>query len=244
MTEPSIAWDVDVLFGKAPKHDVDASVEAVSGSLAGHGVAGAFACSLRGALYQAGEGNDETLAAARAAAAPRLVPVGTVDCRDALVAEAEVARLADAGVRVVRLFPVEQGAEPEHPGFRHIVDVSLAAGMTILTEGDVRRFWMPFADRGARVCFLDVHAYHVADFVLLARREPGFVASTRLLNSPDSIERIAGEVGAGHLAYGSRAPLHAVGPAALRLRRAALAPAEWAMVAGGTAAGWLEAGTP
>lgn len=239
MTGPPIAWDVDVLFGTAPRHDIDASLDAVTRSLAGHGVGGAFACSLRGALYQAGEGNDETLAAARAAGTPELVPVGTVDCRDALAAESEVARLAAAGVRVMRLFPVEQGAEPEHPGFRHIVDVSLAAGMAILTEGDVRRFWTAFAGRGARVCFLDVHAYHVADFVLLARREPGFVASTRLLNAPDSIERIAGEVGAGHLAYGSRAPLHAVAPAALRLRRAALTPAEWATVAGGTAASWL-----
>lgn len=125
------------------------------------------------------------------------------------------------------------------PGLAHIVDTAVAYDLVLLTSGDFSQFWRSFADRGARVCFLDVHAYRVSDFVVMARREPGFVASTRMLVGPDSIERIAGEVGAHHLAYGSKTPMHDVMPSALRLRTAGLTKQEWDQVARGTAAQWL-----
>jgi predicted TIM-barrel fold metal-dependent hydrolase len=187
-------------------------------------------------LFDARGGNDEMLKAGERAG---FVPVGAVDVRDALTAETEIGRLAASGVRLLRLFPPEQWVEPDSAGLAHVVDVAVAHGLVLLTSGDFGRFWRPFAGRGARVCFLDVHAYRVADFVLLARREPGFVASTRLLCGPDSIERVAGEVGAHHLAYGSGVPLHDVLPSALRLRTAGLDDGEWRQVAGGTAAAWL-----
>lgn len=228
--------DVDVLVGRIPsRHDLDAGRAAVLGMLAAGGIDRALTGSLRGGLFDARSGNDEVLADPP----PNLVPVGTVDLRDALAAEDELVRLAGAGVRVVRLFCVEQGAEPDFPGLRHVAALTARHGMTVLTSGDVRRYWRPFAGRGARVCFLDVHAYHVADFVLLARDEPGFVASTRLLNAPDSIERVAAEVGAHHLAYGSGVPRSDVTPSALRFRLADLTEAEWAQVGHGTAEGWF-----
>lgn len=233
-----IGVDVDVLFGRIPsRHDVDASLPAVVSLLDAHGIDRALLGSLRGGLFDARSGNDEVLAAA--ADHPRLVPAGTVDLRDGLAAERELPRLAAAGVRVLRLFCAEQGAEPDFPGLRHVAALAAAHRLTVLTSGDVRRFWRPFAGRGAVVCFLDVHAYHVADFVLLARDEPGFVASTRLLNAPDSIERVAAEVGAGHLAYGSGLPRSEVTPSALRFRLSGLEQAQWTEVSHGTAAGWL-----
>lgn len=233
-----IGVDVDVLVGRIPdRHDVDGGLPAVAGLLDRHGLDRALLGSLRGGLFDARSGNDEVLAAA--AAHRGLVPVGTVDLRDALAAQGELARLAEAGVRLVRLFCAEQGAEPDFPGLRHVAALAAQAGMTVLTSGDVRRYWRPFAGRGAAVCFLDVHAYHVADFVLLARDEPGFVASTRLLNAPDSIERVVAETGARHLAYGSGLPRSDVTPSALRFRLADLRPDEWNQVSRGTAEGWL-----
>ncbi|WP_410594285.1 hypothetical protein [Amycolatopsis sp. lyj-23] len=228
--------DVDVLFGSVPSRQLDASLEAAAALHAKHRIRRGLVCSLRGALFDACSGNDETRKAGEREA---LVPVGAVDVRDALTAETEIGRLASSGVRLLRLFPPEQWVEPDSPGLAHVVDVAVAHGMVLLTSGDFSRFWRPFAGRGARVCFLDVHAYRVADFVVLARREPGFVASTRMLCGPDSIERIAGEVGAHHLAYGSRAPLHDVWSSALRLRTAGLDEQAWRQVAGGTATAWL-----
>jgi hypothetical protein len=232
-----IGFDVDVLFGVAPTRRLDASLDAVARQQESHGIRRGLLCSLRGALFDVRSGNDETRKAAGQES--RFVPVGSVDIRDALGAEDEIDRLAGSGTKILRLFPPEQWAEPCSPGLAAIIDTAVGHDLVLLTSGDFSRFWRPFADRGARVCFLDVHAYRVADFVVTARREPGFVASTRMLVGPDSIERIAGEVGAHHLAYGSRTPMHDVMPSALRLRMAGLTEREWRQVAGGTTEAWL-----
>ncbi|MEU0881604.1 hypothetical protein ABZ345_23570 [Lentzea sp. NPDC005914] len=232
-----IGIDVDVLFGAVPHRQLDASLDAVAKQQERHGIRRGLLCSLRGALFDVCSGNDETRKAVEQQ--QRFVQVGSVDIRDALGAEDEIGRLAESGVRILRLFPPEQWVEPCSPGLAAVVDTAVGHDMVLLTSGDFSQFWRPFADRGARVCFLDVHAYRVADFVVTARREPGFVASTRMLVGPDSIERIAGEVGAQHLAYGSRTPLHDVMPSALRLRMAGLTKQEWKQVTGGTAGSWL-----
>jgi hypothetical protein len=226
-----ITLDCDVLVGAWPRRaDLDLSAPAVAARLQRAGITGALVCSGRGAWYDDIAGNNETMALAAGA----WVPVGTINLRNALRAEAELDRLTGAGVRAVRLFGPLQGCEPAYPGYGHVRDQALRRHLTVLVEGDFRQIWSAFAGRGATVVFLDVHAYHVADFVIAARAEPGFIASTRLLNAPDSIERVVGEVGPGHLAFGSRAPVHDVSPAALRLRHARLGSSDWAAVAGGT----------
>ncbi len=168
--------DVDVVFGSVPNRLLDASLDAAAEQHAKHRIRRGLVCSLHGALFDARSGNDEML---KGSEQKDFVPVGAVDVRDALTAETEVERLAVAGVRLLRLFPPEQWVEPDSPGLAHVVDVAVVHDLVLLTSGDVSHFWRPFADRDARVCFLDVHAYRVADFVVLARREPGF-ASTAL----------------------------------------------------------------
>lgn len=226
-----ITLDCDVLVGAWPRRaDLDLAPPAVAARLERAAITGALVCSGRGAWFDDIEGNTETLAMATGA----WLPVGTINLRNALRAEAELDRLAGAGVRALRLFGPLQGCEPGFPGYRHVVDEALSRTFVLLVEGDFRQIWKAFAGRGATVVFLDLHAYHVADFVLAARSEAGFVASTRLLNAPDSIELVVGEIGASHLVFGSRTPLHETSPATLRLRHARLEDADWAAVAGGT----------
>lgn len=232
MTRP-IALDCDVLFGTwPPRAQLAMDIETVRSTLDKTGVSGAVACSARGAWFDDIEGNTETIGAVTGIADWH--PVATINLRNALRADAELDRIAAAGVRAVRLFGPTQHCEPDFPGYRHVVDQAIRRGLVLLVEGDVRTVWRPFAGRDAKVVFLDVHAYHLADFILLARDEPGFVASTRLLNAPDSIETVVGDVGAAHLAFGSRTPLHATSPAAIRLRNARLSDVDWQAVAGGT----------
>lgn len=226
-----IALDCDVLIGAWPRRaDLDLGAFAVAARLERAAITGALVCSGRGAWFDDVAGNTETLTAATGA----WLPVGTVNLRNALRAEAELDRLAGAGVRALRFFGPLQGCEPGFPGYRHVVDEALRRAFVLLVEGDFRLLWKAFAGRGATVVFLDLHAYHVADFVLAARSETGFIASTRLLNAPDSIELVAGEIGASHLAFGSRTPLHETSPASLRLRHARLEGSDWSAVAGGT----------
>jgi hypothetical protein len=236
-TEP-IALDCDVLVGAwPPRADLDLAPETVAARLGRAGITGALACSGRGAWFDDAAGNDETLAAC---GRDGWRPAGTVDLRNALRAEPELDRLVAAGVRAVRLFGPLQGCEPGFPGYSHVIAAAVARGLVLLVEGDLRVLWRDLAGRGATVVFLDAHAYHVADFVLAARAEPGFIASTRLLNAPDSIERVAGEVGASRLVFGSRTPLSDTSPAALRMRHARLSDADWAAVTGATLEGLLK----
>ncbi|WNO72334.1 hypothetical protein [Streptomyces sp. AM8-1-1] len=213
-----IGWDVDVLYGPWPRHERDLGLAQVRAILDRSPVAGALALSTRGPLFHDGAGNAETVR--DLADCPELLPVGTVDVRDALTAEERLDELAADGVRFLRLFTVEQAAEPGFPGYRRVVKLALERGMVLLHDGDPRRFGPVLADRGAEVIFLDLHAYLLADFLLMARDEPGFRVTTRLLSGCDSIERVVDQVGSRHLVFGSRTPFMDISPLTLRLRYA------------------------
>ncbi|MGN9782682.1 amidohydrolase family protein [Nonomuraea sp. ZG12] len=238
-----VALDVDVLVGAYPDRDgPPGTPESVAGLLAAHRTRAGAVASLRAALFDMRSGNDEVLALAfsaspgdRASPDQPWVPVGVVDLRDPLGAGRELDRLAGAGVRAVRLFPDEQGVEAGFPSVRHVARRAAELGLVVLTGGDVRRFWQPFAGLGARVVFLDTHFYHLGDFLVAAGEEPGFHTSTRLLNSPDALETVAAELGAERLLHGSRAPHYEPIVPLLRLATSGLTPDEIAAVAGGNA---------
>ncbi|SCG77116.1 amidohydrolase family protein [Micromonospora coxensis] len=232
---PAVTLDVDVLVGRHPdRPGPDADTRQVIAALSTHGIARAAVASLRAALFDVADGNDE----AAALAGPRVLPVGAVDLRDPLGAEREIDRLAERGVRAVRLFPDEQRVEADFPSVRHVARRAARAGLVILAGGDVRRFWRPL--RGTTVVFLDTHFYHLGDFVVAARDEPGFHTSTRLLNSPDALETVAEHLGVDRLLYGSRTPWYEAVVPRLRLARSGLTPDQVAAVAGGNAHRILE----
>jgi predicted TIM-barrel fold metal-dependent hydrolase len=218
----SVTLDIDVLIGAYPDRDAPPAPIHLEG---------VAVASLRAALFDVRSGNDEALAAA----GPDVVPVGAVDLRDPIGAERELDRLVSHGVRAVRLFPEEQHIEPDFPSVRAIARRATALGLTVLTGGDVRRFWRPFSGLDAVVVFLDTHFYHLGDFLIVARDEPGFHTSTRLLNSPDALETIAAQAGAGRMLFGSRIPYAEPMVPRLRLARSGLAPQDIAAVAGGNA---------
>ncbi|WP_326823871.1 amidohydrolase family protein [Streptosporangium sp. NBC_01756] len=225
-----VTLDADVLSGAYP--DRDPPPEPAPRVLARHRITAGAVSSLRAALFDMRSGNDETLASATSAG---IVPVGALDLRDPLGAAREMERLAALGVRAIRLFPEEQGVEAGFPSVRHIAERAAVLDLTVLTGGDVRRFWRPFTGLGLRVVFLDTHFYHLGDFLVAAAGEPGFHTSTRLLNSPDALETAAGEIGAERLLFGSRTPYYEPLVPLLRLATGGLKPDEVALVAGGNA---------
>ncbi|GII92454.1 amidohydrolase family protein [Sinosporangium siamense] len=256
--ELTITLDVDVLVGDYPDRDhPPGTPEAVTQTLTANRTTAAAVASLRAALFDMRSGNDEILALASASPpgatgkpspahgrppadtagvpAPTVIPIGTADLRDPLGAARELDRLAASGVKTVRLFPEEQGVQAVFPSVRHVARRATALGLTILTGGDVRHFWQPFAGLGATVVFLDTHFYHLGDFLVAAADEPGFHTSTRLLNSPDALELTAAELGADRLVYGSRTPHYEPLVPQLRLATSGLKPDEIAAVAGGNA---------
>jgi len=218
-----IELDVDVLIGRNPARE-DPYLDADAPGL-GH----AAVASLRAALFDLASGNDEVLSMKDG------IAVGALDLRDPVGSLDELARLAAAGVQAVRFFPDEQGIEPDFPAVRALAREAASLGMTLLTGGDVRRFWRPFTGLEADVVFLDTHFYHLGDFLLAAADEPGFHTSTRLLTSPDGLETVAERVGAQRLLFGSRKPVYEPLVPMLRLATSELSPEDKALVAGGNA---------
>jgi len=169
-----------------------------------------------------------------------LVPVGTVDLRDAVGAAEQVEWLVGNGVRLLRLFTGNQGVLGETPAYKYVVGEAIERGMVLLQDGDPRRFGEVLRGRGAEVIFLDLHVYLLADFLLMAKGEPGFRATTRMLSSPDGIERVVDTVGAEHLVFGSRTPFMDISPQTLRLRYARISTEDRALIAGGNITALLE----
>lgn len=222
--------DCDLVVGRLPKADMEASAERLAARLTRYGVGGGLLAALRSMVFDMPSGNDEAL---KVAATHGWWPCGGVELRDPLGAERELDRLQLRGVRAVRFAPDLQEVPPSAPGFRRLVREVAARGLVALVEGDVRAVWQPFAGLGATLVFLDTHFYHLGDFVVLAREEPGFCTSTRLLGGPDSLETVVHEVGPERLVFGSRSPLFEISAPLLRLRHARIDDAAKALVAEG-----------
>lgn len=245
--EEHILYDADVLFGPWPSHPTDSDLATVKAHLARAHIQNALIISTQGALFSDRAGNPETLTATTSADASSsassgvgLVAVGTVDLRDAVGAAEQLDWLVGNGVRCLRLFTGIQGVLGETPAYKYVVGEAIERGMVLLQDGDPRRFGEVLAGRGAEVIFLDLHVYLLADFLLMARNEPGFRTTTRMLSSPDGIERVVDTVGARHLVFGSRTPFMDISPQTLRLRYARISPEDRALIAGGNMKALLE----
>ena len=225
MTHGPLLLDCDVLVG----HDVTTGrwggPEGVQKVFKATGISGGVVSALRAVHFDVPSGNDE---ARRVAESTGWSLCPALDLRDPLGAEKELDRLlsGDEPPRAIRLAPGAQSVEPGYPAFDHVVRLLVDAGLVIFAEGDVRKVGPALRGRGARVVFLDTHFYYLGDFVILARSEPGFRTSTRLLTGPDSLEIVAGEVGAERLVLGCRTPFHETHSVVRRLLTSKLTPAE------------------
>ena len=240
MTESPVLLDCDVLVG----HDVTTGrwgrSQKVQEVFKATGISGGVVSALRAVHFDVPSGNAEAQQVAESNGWS-LCPV--LDLRDALGAERELERVLalPEPPRAVRLAPTAQSVEPGYPAFGHVVRLLVAAGLTIFVEGDVRKVGPALRDLGARVVFLDTHFYYLGDFVILARSEPGFHTSTRMLTGPDSLEIVAGEVGAERLVLGCRTPFHETHSVVRRLLTSRLTPAEIAQVGSRNLSTLLEA---
>lgn len=224
--EPEL-WDADLLLGRDPVLGERVDADDLRG-WAGPVVQGGVLGSLRAFAFDVPSGNAEV---ADAAASLGLVPALSLDARDWLTARRVLAEAPEGAV--VRLAPQRQDGAPTHPGFAAIVRACAERDLLVLAEGDLRVWGPGYAGHGLRVVFLDAHFYHMGDLVALFGDEPGFHASTRLMNGPDSLDIVRDEVGIERLVFGSRAGFHEGASARARLATSTLSDAERAAVASG-----------
>jgi predicted TIM-barrel fold metal-dependent hydrolase len=226
-------WDVDALVGVWPRAR-SAHLRSLREVMDRVPLAGATVGSLRAALTDAQAGNAEILATTKASADQ--VATVSVDLRNPLDLPQAIEAARQAGIRIMRLYPVWQNVGPTFPALRYALRGAAEAGLSVLMDGDVRTYHVATRDLGLDVVFLDTHAYHVADLILLGRDEPTVRTSTRLLNGPDSIARVVGELGAHRVLFGSRAPLQWTMPPLRTLQCSRISDEEYARVVYGNAA--------
>lgn len=239
--ERPIALDCDVVAGLwTSRADVDGSPEAITAILRRGGIVNALVASAQACWYDEAGGAEQLKAWSQAHDWHRC---NAVNLHDAIGIEDRLDAWLEDGVRAIRIGSTTQNVAPGRPGYQRIVDTAASRGMVMLVEGLFSQVHMFFRGRGAKVVFLDATYYEMADFLLIAQEEPGFVTSTRKMLGPDAFETVCGEVGASHIAFGSGSPLQDLEPTVWRLRGARLSSEDFEAVAGGTLRSLLEPGS-
>lgn len=230
--ERPITLDCDVTIGFwPPRADLDLSPAGVARVLERGRIGGALVTASAGVWSDEARGVEDTLAAAELHG---WSPCPAVNLRDARGIGERLDAWLERGVQAIRLPSCAQHIPTHSPGFQLTVREAASRGLLMLADGDFVEVQRAFRDLGAKVVFLDLSYYQGADFLIAAADEPTFVASTRRLLGPDSLEIICDEVGAHHVVFGSGSPLQDLEPTVWRLRDARLSATDFAAVAGGT----------
>lgn len=227
-----ITTDCDVLAGHwTARADLDTSPGRVAALLERGGIDSALVASAKAVMFDETSGNQQvrTWAQEHGWSAAHVV-----NLRDCWGIEDKLEEWVGLGVRAIRLPGITQMVPVTSAGYQLVVREAVRLGLVMMVEGNFSVMQHAFRGLGAKVVFLDMGYYETADFMIAAREEPGYVASTRRLLGPDSLEIICGEVGAHHVAFGSGTPLQDLEPTVWRLRDARLAPEEFRAIAGGT----------
>jgi predicted TIM-barrel fold metal-dependent hydrolase len=238
---PGPVWDVDVLtVPREPRIKPVPRPAEIVDELAARGVRRALRADTTASSLDAGAANERIMAAED----PSGVAVGIVgiDLRDPVGALRELDRWqaghdARLGRDVVRVWA--NGATGT--AARLVLERAAAAGYVVLLCGEFRSCEPLVRGLGADVVFLDTHFYQLGDFLVAARDEAGYRTSTRLLNSPDGLETVVAELGAGRMLFGSGAPDFEPLVPMLRLAHARIGDAERHAVAWQNAAELFQA---
>src|SRR5213079_3169705 len=99
--------DAHAVFGFWPLEKVDLSVDTLQAAMRARNVARSFAYSAKALFYDAGEGNDDTVAVC--AQRPELLPVAVLDPRAYPACLEEAHKRLGQGVKVFRFFPDRHG---------------------------------------------------------------------------------------------------------------------------------------
>jgi predicted TIM-barrel fold metal-dependent hydrolase len=225
-----VILDCDLLIGRDGTEGRTIDPDALHTRLETSGIHGGAVGSLRAIQFDPGTGNAETL---RAAEVHGWFPVLGVHMRNPLEAEAVIDEAAALGVPFVRLALSRNGIAPTAPRTRIVAGRAADKGVTLLVEGSTSTYGTALMGLGAAVVFLDQHFYDLGEFIQVAREEPGFHTSTRLLGSPDAWEGATEHLGAERLVFGTRAGWFEEHAVLERLRTSRLTPQQRDLVTEG-----------
>lgn len=231
--------DCNVLYGFWPRRRVDASLEAVTRMAAAHDISRQVLCSTRGIFHDFVQANTETLDVCRAD--PRAAPAAAINPLRDFEGLTEVDRMAAAGVRLFRFFPEYQGWDYRLRTFESLLQRIRDAGGVAMTgarlgqhleAGAISELLRPLQETGTPCILTGVYYGNLAECLEAGRAYTNLYVETHLLNGPDTLEVLAGELGPSRLVYGSGAPLQYIASSLLPLAHCVLSEPARAEVAG------------
>jgi len=234
--------DVNTAFGRHSEHDYDLSLNNLLAALDEHRVAGALSYSLRGVHYDPHTGNSESIAAARAH--PHLIPVATLDLRDCLGWEDELAACLQQGAHVFRFFPQIQGWSIASRLFQQVLARLSSTGAALVFStaeagfdgwGAAEEIADITADHGLPVILTDTYYNNMAEVISLMQHCPHLYAETNWLATVGAVEIMAEEVGVDRLLFGSATPFRPLQKALNQVLETSLSAEDKAAILGGNA---------
>lgn len=201
--------DVNMVFGFFPQRNVDCSLKRLISLVDRCRVNKALTASLKAALYDYAEGNNETLESCRGD--PRLVPVASMDPRAYLGGKDEIEELKRRGFKAVRLFTEFQeyplDYEPLLKLFKNLESMDLPLLVYNLGYGFMTKIARETKNRGYPVVVFGCSYDALSGFMVLSSDNPHLYIETSLLDTSDAFEILVDKVGSSRIVFGSGIPL-------------------------------------
>ena len=234
--------DCDAYFGRRPNSADDTSLETLIELERKQGVGCAAAYCLKARIYDAREGNDEALEAARRHA--EVLPVASVDPRTLDRIEDEIERVAGLGFAAVRVFPETQGWSVDSVLFSRIVRACDRHDMPLMVPAEAAGKASAIVSRAMEttnpVILLGANYNTQAEALSAAADRPNTFVSTQFFVTPGVVELAAEALGADKLVLGTGAPECTGRPAINMILQSELSEAEKAAILGGNLAAVLQ----
>lgn len=227
--------DCDACFGLLAGGGSDMSAEALLRAERAQAVSHVMAYSLKARAYDAREGNDDALRAARDH--EELLPVASVDPRAGYRFEDEIERVAKLGFAALRVFPEMQGWSVDSALFARIVDACAEHDMPLMvsakTPGVASQAVRVAKNTPSALILLGAGYGVLGEALSAAANRQNTLISTSQFITPGVVEIAAEMVGVDNLVVGTYAPEFCIRPAVNMILGSELSPDDQAKVLAG-----------
>jgi uncharacterized protein len=207
--------DCDACFGLRAAGGPDVSLDALLNAERAQGVPYVMAYSVKARAYDAREGNDDTLDAARRH--EELLPVATIDPRSGYRFEDEIGRVAELGFAALRVFPEVQGWQVDSELFSRIVEACYMHQLPLMVAAKAAGVASQVVRRAGHTDYplvlLGAGYGALGEALSAAGERPNTLVSTSGFITPGVFGIAAEMIGLRNLAFGSAAPDSCIRPA-------------------------------
>ncbi|NLN77730.1 MAG: amidohydrolase family protein [Armatimonadetes bacterium] len=198
--------DANTVFGPWPIVRAEMPIERLLKAMKNHGVSKSIAVSTVGVLHNSGDGNNETLRLCSEQGGA-VMPAATIDPRGYFGAKGLASKLADAGFKMFRFFPLLQDWPLDLSSFCDLLDEIEPSGLPVMIQA--RETGCPSAlrrilDNRAITFILEGISFeNMAETVSVMRKYPSTMCDTRGLRVPGALRFLVDQVGADRVIFGS-----------------------------------------